>query len=490
MNTIKNEKGGTAYDHSGAHAVEMFSKAGSLFANKQVSTDTTALALFQNVWRGGDSITAMKLLFWLRDPRGGAGNRSGFRSCVEWLANEAPEWVTANAELIPQYGRWDDMTSLYVNDETADVASTLWAKALLSDDALAAKWSKREDKRVLKTLKKISDGKVVNEASFRKLLSKLRKDVVEVALASNEVSRIDYSKVPSVAMARYSATFERKDSERFQAYKAELEKVLDGESNSKVKMNASVLFPHECIRTILNGDVKTGNLQFKSLPNFMEESGSRVMVIADSSGSMSCRIGGPNSSVQAVDVSTALALYCSDRVGKDNPFYRKYMKFCSEGTLVDWTDKDNISEVLRDRNMFDGAVGTTDITKALNTLVKYGKMFNATNEQMPTHLVIVSDMQFDGDGYNCGTTPNSRDKAVVEKALKKFDDAGFERPNIIYWNTRGAEGSPSTARTPNTALVSGFSPSILKAIFGNPESMNPVNIMQEAIKDYQVIVPQ
>ena len=480
-NMIKGGNGGNAYEHAGTHAVEFFGKAGSLFVGKgNMYGSSSALDLFKEVWRTGDHVTAMKLLFWLRDPRGGAGNRSGFRAIATWLAEEAPEWMVANAIQIPKYGRWDDMKALYGNSQTADTAATLWANEIMAESVLAAKWASRADKKVLKALRKVSGGKIKDIGDYRRKLASIRKGVVEVAMSQKEYDGIDYSHVPSVAMARYNSAFGRNDPTRYGEYKAKLEAAIE-KGDKTVKINTGAIFPHDVIRASRNSsNKKAQDLQFASLPNFMEESNARIMVIADTSYSMYCRVGGD---IQAVDVSQSLALYCSDKLGKDNPFYRKYMQFESESTLTDWSDKKYISEVLADRRMFNGAIGSTDITKALNTLVKYGKMFNATAEQMPTHLLIVSDMQFDM-GARGG------DKTVVEKALQKWTEAGFEVPNIVYWNTNGNAGTPARATTANTALVSGFSPSILKAIFGNPDSMNPVNIMNEAIKDYEVIVPQ
>ncbi len=486
MSMTQTTNGGNTHDHSGTHAVEFFSKAGSLFVQKQASSDTTALALFKNVWRSGDHELAMKLLFWLRDPRGGAGNRSGFRAIASWLADEAPEWMTINAIQIPKYGRYDDLTALYGSTLTAGTAAHIWANDILAGNVLAAKWADRADKKVLKAVRLLSNG-VKDIGDYRRLLSKLRNGLVEVAMSNDEMGSIDYSKVPSVAMARYSSAFDRKDAKRFTAYKTELEQVLEsGDTNSKVKMNAGVVFPHDIVRSVFyGGDKKTCDLQFASLPNFMEESGSRVLTLCDTSGSMGCQVGGPQSKVQAIHVSTALSLYCSDKLDKDNPFYRRYIQFGSESVLTNWSKETSIYDVLRNRKYFNGAVRSTNIEKALTSILTYAKDNKATSDDMPTHILIVSDMQFDSH-----QGPQGSDATVVEACMQDWDDSGYARPNIIYWNTRGAEGSAEKATTPNTAMISGFSPAILKAVFGNPDSMQPENIMMDAIKDYEVILPK
>ena len=67
----KTHNGANAFEHSENHALEFFSKAGSLYTKKQsyYGNESSALELFKNAWRS-DNETAMKLLFWLRDCRG------------------------------------------------------------------------------------------------------------------------------------------------------------------------------------------------------------------------------------------------------------------------------------------------------------------------------------------------------------------------------------------------------------------------------------
>ncbi len=480
-NMTKGHNGGTQYDHSGGHATEFFSKAGSLLIKRgqHYGGEASALSLFQDVWRTGDSVLAMKLLFWLRDPRGGAGNRSGFRACATWLAKEDPAWIVSNIHNIPRYGRWDDLQSLYEVDETALAASTMWANEILCGDGLAAKWANRKDKKLLKAVRKLSSD-VKDIGDFRRLLAKHRKGCVEVAMASKNYSKVDYSKVPGVAMARYSAAFGRNDSERYEAYKARLEKAIEKGDPTIAKINTGALFPHDVIRTMEYGDKKVADLQFESLPNFMEEADARILTLADTSWSMNVTVSGE---IRAMDVAKSLAFYCSDKIGKDNPFYRKFMEFCSESRLIDWSKHKRLSDAYN-AGLFKNNVGSTNISGALDTILAHGKMFSATKEQMPTHLLIVSDMQFDQ-----GTHESSSNDTVVQAALKKWVEAGYDTPSVIYWNTNGNSGSPERSKSKNVGMVSGFSPSVLKAVFKNPESMNPFNIMMEAIKDYEVITP-
>jgi hypothetical protein len=464
------------------HAVEFFSKAGSLYKTKTkkafYGNETSAVELFKQIWFSGQKEIAMKLLFWLRDCRGGAGNRSGFRSCLKWLVDTDPKWVDVNKHLIPLYGRYDDLRVLFATSLEDNIAK-MWSKEIIKKNVLAAKWADRSDYPLLKYFRK---KKILSDiGEFRRLLSSIRKEhIVEFKMCSKNWFQIIFDKIPSVAMARYTKAFLRNAKESFEKYKEKL-------TNGEAKINASTLFPHDLVRTVTNGgDAKIVDAQFEALPNYMAGSKARIMTIVDTSGSMSSIVGG---STQAWHVSTSLGLYCSDRLGKDNPFYKKFMQFESESKLTDW-GKLTFSQAYKGNSswgcggIFNGACGGTRIDKALDAILNYAVMFKATNEQIPNMLLIISDMQF-----HEGSSVNGSKDTVIECCMKKWDEAGYTRPKIVYWNTAGHAGSPDVASSKNVGLVSGFSPSILQAIL-NAKDFTPVGIMLEKIKKYEIVVPK
>lgn len=460
---IRTHEGANAYEHSLDHAIEFFSKAGSLFtsSDKFYEGSESALSLFQKVWIT-DELTSMKLLLWLRDCRGGAGNRSGARECYHWLANHAPEWLAANIGWLPLVGRWDDLRSLFGTD-AEKFAVELWMEALKSKDVLAAKWADRSDRPVRKGLK-------MTIGDFRRFLAKIRKDhIIEHKMCTNRWNEINYERVPSVAMARYTQAFGKHDEDRFDKYKESLEK---GETT----IHADVLFPHDCVRTVRNGDAKIADAQFEALPNYLEGTDERIIVISDTSGSMGSRIAGD---ICAVDISQGLALYCSAKMPKDGPFYKKFIAFCSESEFKNWEGM-SFSEAVRNRRMFNGAIGSTHIDTALELILNTAKSFGIPNEYMPTTLMIVSDMQFWSGTKGSG--------AEVENCLKLYDEAGYTRPKVVYWNTDGYAGSPATVKNADTALVSGFSTGILKALLSG-DDFTPRAVMVRALEKYDVTVP-
>lgn len=466
---IRTNEGANAYEHSLNHSLEFFSKAGSIFSKKGkqrfsfYGNEESALSLFQKSWIVDPALT-LKILFFLRDCRGGSGNRSAARDCYKWLAENDPKWLAANIGWLPLIGRWDDLRALFGTDLEKE-AAMMWAAALKERDVLAAKWADRSDSPIRMLMEmKIGD--------FRRFLAGIRsKHLVETKMCDKNWNEINYEHVPSVAMARYTKAFGRNDTERFEAYKEAL-------ASGKAEIKAGVLFPHDCVRTVFYGDSKIADAQFEALPNYMEGTDEKIIVICDTSGSMNAAIA-PGSSVLNVHVSQGLALYCSAKMPKDGPFYKKFIAFESESEFKDWEGM-SFSKAVRNKKIFDRAIGSTRIDTALDLILGTAKMFKIPQDLMPTMLLIVSDMQFHQGAAGKDTE--------VARCMKAWNDAGYESPKIVYWNLAGYPGQQATIKTPNTALVSGFSPSILKAILTG-DDFSPLAVMLRAIEKYDITIP-
>jgi hypothetical protein len=471
---MKTNEGDFAYEHGLDHAVEFFSKAGSMYATDKrrfYDNNEDILSLFQRAWIT-DSTIAFKLLLYVRDARGGAGNRSGFRKCLNWLGDNDPEWVKLNIKLIPEMGRFDDLRCLF-GTKCEESVAMYWMGCILNGHVLAAKWAKRTDIPLYLEYKIVHPK--ANMGNFRRWLANIRKEhIVEHKMCEKRWNEVEYSKVPSVAMARYTNAFAKHDQDRFDAYKELLEK---GETT----VHAGVLFPHDCVRTAHNGDKTIADAQFDALSNYIDTD-QRIITIADTSGSMGTEVSG---SITACDVSQALALYCSAKMSVDSPFYKKFIAFCDEGNFVDWNGM-KFSEAVDDYTIFDGAIGSTRIDKALDLILNTAKYFNLRENQMPTMLLICSDMQFSEGTVDRWYSDKFDAETQVEKSLKKWNQAGYTRPVIVYWNLVPYYGQPDTVNSKDIALVSGFSPSILKSVLAC-DDFSPKAIMLETLKKYDNI---
>ena len=78
------------------------------------------------------------------------------------------------------------------------------------------------------------------------------------------------------------------------------------------------------------------------------------------------------------------------------------------------------------------------------------------SEDMIKTLFIFSDMEFDA----CGGQQYETDYQLIKR---KFADAGYQLPAIVFWNLRGGPRSkPVTKDENNVAMVSGFSGMMMK----------------------------
>ena len=101
--------------------------------------------------------------------------------------------------------------------------------------------------------------------------------------------------------------------------------------------------------------------------------------------------------------------------------------------------------------------GSTDFRKMLDLILQIAIEHKLTQDQLPKFLFVFSDMQFDAADGNYSSSHNSM--------VAKFKAHGYELPMIVYWNLRDAPGFPVDASTPNTFMVSGFSPALMKLFF-------------------------
>ena len=92
--------------------------------------------------------------------------------------------------------------------------------------------------------------------------------------------------------------------------------------------------------------------------------------------------------------------------------------------------------------------------------------------EMPTKLLIISDMEFDSaaDG-----------QTNLDSIRLKYSNAGYKMPEIVFWNVNGRLGnSPAQVRDKGIGLVSGFSPAILKSILKG-EIYSPRQLMMDTV---------
>ena len=413
---------------------------------------------------GENPLTAMKLLFWARDIRGGAGERQIFKDIIGYLAVNRTETLGKNLTLISEFGRWDDLLVL-VGTPLETQAFGLIAEALKNGNQLAGKWmprpnvTNREGKRYANALRKFLG---LTPKEYRKLLVQ-NSNTVEQLMCAREWSKIEYSKLPSKAMSDLMKAFSKNDLARFQEYLGKVEK-------GEVKINAGALYPYDVIKNLKQNNVKGANAQWNALPNFLESNNERFLPVVDVSGSMSCGAG-TSQTVTCMDVAISLGLYISER--NIGAFQDAFITFSNNPQLQ--ILKGSLSERYNQlqRAAWDMSTNVEAVFKLiLNTAIDG----NVQESEMPTMILILSDMEF-----NAGTRGNWNSTAQ-ESFERMYAEAGYVMPKIVYWNihSRNDSNKPVQVDKNGTALVSGFSPSLLTNLLGGNE-MTPYSMMMNVI---------
>ena len=103
------ENGAFAYDSTAQGALlDLFSQIGALRPCTEREIEQKFIAAFKE-----DKLLATKMMFYAGDIReGGLGERRTFRICLHWLAENHPEIVAKNIQLIPFYNRFDSLFTL------------------------------------------------------------------------------------------------------------------------------------------------------------------------------------------------------------------------------------------------------------------------------------------------------------------------------------------------------------------------------------------
>ena len=481
------ENGAIAYATSGKYLLDFNFKL-SQYRNmsvEDIKADFTSV-FFE------DPLIATKFVFYVGDIRGGLGERKVFNACIEWLADNKPEVALAIIKFIPEYTRWDNLiklaTNTNVNKEVLDIIKTQLRNDIINmkkhkSVSLCAKWMpsiNASSKETRKLANNICNQLGASPRDYRKMLSSLRKyiDIVEVKMSSNNWGSINYSEVPSQANLKYNNAFLRQDENRRRAYLASLQR-------GETKINASVAQPHEIVSKYTIGywgavasyDVALEEM-WKALPDICIENS---LVVRDGSGSMYSTIG--NGRTTCLDVSTALAIYCSEHNSKE--WKNKFITFSSHPKFVDLSRCKTLRDKIK-KCMDEDECSNTNIEATMRLILNTAIKNHCSQADMPKNIIIISDMQFDGRGSYGGMHWN---ESLFESIAKEYARYGYKLPKICFWNvcSRNFDTIPMQKNELGLVLCSGFSTTNMKMFMSG--KIDPYAILLEQInnKRYDII---
>jgi hypothetical protein len=436
--------------------VDLFYNAGASRGKNITSAFSAAMAENREL--------ALRIAAWLRDARGGAGERQLFRDILVYLEKNDTQAAKALLRKVPELGRWDDLF-VFTGKEMKAEAFTMLGDALRQRNGLAAKWTPRKGELAVE----IRNFFGMSPKFYRKSLVEMTK-VVEQNMCAKEWDAINFSHVPSVASARYKKAFNRNTTK----YSEYVQSLVKGEDKA-VKVNASVAYPYDVLKgrighygmTFDKTEMDLIQKQWEALPNYVGDA--NILPLVDVSGSMSTSAG-KNTKLSCLDVAVSLGLYLADKnTGK---FKDTFLTFSAKPELLHL--KGNINQKI-DQMVKSKWEMNTNLHAAFNKILDVAVKGNVPQEEMPEMVLILSDMQFD----QCVKHDNS----AIEMIARKYEAAGYKVPQVVFWNLNASYGNaPVKFDKSGTALVSGFSPAIVKPLLsGDIDNFTPVSVMMTTI---------
>jgi len=413
------ENGANAVRGTGSALLDLFATAGAWRG-----TDAQLRQLFDNAF-AEDPTLAMRIVFWVRDIRGGQGKRDIFRKLMAFAQRHLSHAQAHNlAGLVPEYGRWDDV--FYIgNPEAAQVMvrEQLMADAKAEHPSLLAKWMPSENTSSRTTValaKSIRKALGMTAREYRKMLSELRRRIslVEHRMTQNEWTGIRYEAVPSQAMLKYRNAFSRHDAEGFVRY-------LGDVKSGRKEIKASTLYPDQLVGKYLDGrsyyTTRMGSggvdevveAQWKALPDYFKGKSENAIVVADVSGSMHGR---------PLCVSISLALYCAER--NEGAFHNKFITFSTDSQIQDVVG-DTLAEKVSNLSRAHWEM-TTNIESVFTNILRYAVKNRIAPSEMVSRIFIVSDMEF-----NQATGGGRSTETLFETFKRRYAEAGYKLPSII-----------------------------------------------------------
>lgn len=467
-NLTHTENGAVTYQSTQSECLDLFATIGALRRESDEEITNRFLRAYAE-----NADLAMKTLFFARDIRGGIGERRVFRTILKWLAHNELQSVEKNIPYIAEYGRYDDLLALmgtkcervvlaYIKKQLETDCKALEAGESVS---LLAKWlpsvnASNED--AIRQAKRIARALGMNDAQYRKTLSALRAkiNIIENNLREKDYT-FDYSKQPSKAMLKYRKAFLRNDGDRYDAF---MSRVAEGTE----QLHTGALMPYEIIHPFfVNGGVsdeerKAIDATWNAQEDFTD--GENALVVIDGSGSM---YGG--SDPIPATVALSLGIYYAEQ--NTGAFHNHFITFSENPRLVEIKGKD-IFEKVRYCHQFN-EVANTNIQRVFELVLKAAVKNHVPQEEMPSKIFIISDMEFDYCTEDCSLTN-------FEYAQKLFSEHGYQLPDLVFWNVSSRNRQqPVSVNDQGVALVSGCNARIFSMLKSG--ILSPYAVMMDVL---------
>lgn len=481
LNAMKNatnftytENGALTHKSTGTDLYDMFALGGAM----RTRSDEDVILMFQKAYKE-NPVYAMKCLFYLRDVRGGQGERRFFRTVMKYMAKYNADAIRDMIQHIPEYGRWDD---LYVfvdtpleKDAFEFIKGQLALDVQCKTPSLLGKWLKSEntssaESRKLAHITKTYMG--MTSRQYRKTLSILRAriNIVERLMSENRWDEIEFDKIPSRAGLIYKNAFARHDIEREKNGARTYE---DFAKDTTTKVNAKALYPYEVVDKALNRmrrswgstvalddtDRLMINKYWDNLADYFNGKTFNGMAIVDTSGSM-C---GSEASAP-INVAISLGMYCAEKA--KGPFQNHFISFESNPHFIEVEGVDFCDKVYRVSRAPWG--DSTNIEGAFDMMLDVAIANHCTQDEIPQNLIVISDMEFNycvsSNAYRSSWGGGGVNDTLFEKMRAKWAVHGYAMPHLVFWNVQARQNNIPMRDEANVSYVSGMSPVIYEML--------------------------
>ena len=470
------ENGAVTHKSTRSALLDMFAMGGA-YRTRSVED---CILLFKNAFEENE-VYALKCLFYLRDCRGGQGERRFWRVCMKWLANQNPEAAKRNITNVPKFGRWDDLYVFVGTPIEADMFAFIKEQLALDvssmTPSLLAKWLKSENASSIETRKLGHATRMslnMSHRQYRKTLSILREriNVLERLMSAGKWDEIEFDKIPSRAGMIYKNAFAKHDIERMKS-EAPVQSYADFAKDTTKKVNAKTLYPYECVAEATKL-LKRGyynytlppiddtqrlmvNKYWDNLADYFNGASFNGLAVVDTSGSMT-----GSAASAPINVAISLGLYCAEKA--KGPFAGHYVSFASRPQLIKTEGVDFVDKVARIYRT--NLVDDTNIEATFDLLLNTALQHNCSQDELPQNIIIISDMEFNAArGYGYWGRAPQEPETLMEGIARKWKSHGYEMPKLIYWNVEARQNNiPHDLGCGNISYVSGMSPTIFEAI--------------------------
>lgn len=467
------ENGDVAFKSSGSYCLDFYSLMGGMRYN-YIGINNLFLRSYYE-----DKKLTLKIMLHLRDILEGLGERNSFRMTFNMFANLNSKLAKQLIPLIPKYGRYDDLFAGMNTPIEEDILK--YIEVELNKDlekyekgektSLLSKWLpsiNTSNKETRKVARKIADYLGITYKEYRQMLSKLRKNTIVENYLREKDYTFKYEHVPSQAMLKYFRAFYRNDEERFDKY---LFEVQSGNKNMNTKTAQAVQVTALCDKEYdfcLKASFQ--DVYWQALPR--PKINKKAIVVRDGSSSMLWGFG----TYKPMDIATSLAIYFAEALPE--PFKNRFITFSETPQLIK-IPEGTLDEKMAYVKTFN-EIANTNISRVYELLLNVAKGQEVAQEDMVEQVIIISDMQFD----SC-----VKGESTFETYKKKFEDAGLEMPELVFWNVAARDiQTPVTKNELGVKLVSGSSQKIIELVTNTEiKELTPYDFMLEVLKRYEEI---